>query len=184
LPAQPLRHASSLEPLPQSAGVPDRPTAQALASRPGASGPVQGAGPAQALHGTAGRVIQTLQQAFGASIGKAIACELNLDPTSSHPVQACEVDRVLQIAQTAQLALQGVDFGSRLAHSACGDGPGFRRAAQSVGLEPGRIDISTRRDIDARMDARFNQAAATGQVPVPLKQVGEWLQNDLILLTK
>ncbi len=173
LPAQPVRHAAPpAQPFSQSAGTSEGSTAQGLA------------GPAQALRGTAGMVIQVLQQAFGNTMGEAIARELGLDPASSPPMQAWEVDRALGIGQTARSALQGVDFGSRLVHSARADGPGFRRVSESVGLDPRHIDDSTRREIDARMDAKFNQATAAGQAPVPLTQVREWLQKELIRLTK
>ncbi len=88
------------------------------------------------------------------------------------------------MGESARTALRGVDFCTRLTHSASAGGPGFRRVALGLGLDPGDIDAATRRSIDFRMAYRFDSAAEAGQSPVPLSKAEEWLQNELLLLTK
>lgn len=191
LPAHPLRPSPSLEAFQQAA---ER-SAQFPPNADGPANPAQfGPGPGgtpgvtwvQPLAGedTTGMFIQALGQSFGEEMGHAIARELDLKPAPGHPLSVHDVHRAIEIGETGRPALEGVDFGARMTHSALADGPGFRRAADALGVDPARLDPATRHSIDTRMADRFARAAQAGLAPVPLAQAEEWLQSELIPLTK
>ena len=58
--------------------------------------------------------IQALRQSFGDKMAAAIARELNLSPAGGHCLRASDIDRAVEIGEVARLALQGVDFATRL----------------------------------------------------------------------
>ncbi len=107
--------------------------------------------------------------------------DLPTDPRSPQPPEAAQ--RTQQALHEAALALDGVDYLTQLAFSAVHRGPGFRAAAQALGLSPHAVDPATRAQIDARMGQRFAQAAAAGSAPVDRHTAAQWLHHELFILT-
>ena len=153
-------------------------TVQALGQLPTAGGPrsvawVQGDVDTTAL----------FMEAFGASFGgrlsAAVSKELGLEPNPGKPLASRLVTQALDMAQTGQQALSGVDFLTRLAHSATAGGAAFKAIAAELAMPAASLGDASRRDIDARMEQRFDVAAASGQTPVPASQAGHWLRAEL-----
>ncbi len=107
--------------------------------------------------------------------------DLPTDPLSPQPPEAAQ--RTQQALHEAALALDGVDYLTQLTLSAVHRGPGFRAAAQALGLSPHALDPATRAQIDARMGQRFAQAAAAGSAPVDHRTAAQWLHHELFILT-
>ena len=153
-------------------------TVQALGQLPTASGQrsvawVQGDVDTTAL----------FMQAFGASFGgrlsAAVSKELGLEPSPGKPLASRLVMQALDMAQTGQQAFSGVDFLTRLAHSATTGGAAFKAVAAELAISPAALTDASRRDIDARMVQRFNAASASGQTPVSAAQADQWLRAEL-----
>lgn len=122
-------------------------------------------------------------QAFGASFGgqlsAAVSKELGLAPNPGKPLSSRLVTQALDMAQTGQQAFSGVDFLTRLAHSATTGGAAFKTIAIELAIAPTALTDANRRDIDARMMQHFNAASASGQTPVSAAQADQWLRAEL-----
>ncbi|WZB74541.1 hypothetical protein WJ972_28855 [Achromobacter insuavis] len=71
------------------------------------------------------------------------------------------------MAQTSRDALSGVDFLTRLALSATNGAPAFQQACSDAGVAPASLDAARRGALDQAMQARFDQAAQSGQSRSP-----------------
>ncbi|HSV46275.1 MAG TPA: hypothetical protein VLJ58_10840, partial [Ramlibacter sp.] len=126
--------------------------------------------------------IDAMAQSYGGALSGAVARELGLAPAPGQPLASRTVTQALEMAGTGAQALAGVDFMTRLDHSAQGQGSAFRGVAAQLGLEPQALDASQRGAIDQRMQARFDAAAATGQSPVAAATASAWLREELAAL--
>jgi hypothetical protein len=131
---------------------------------------------------TTGFFLQALTQSYGGGLSDAIARELGLDPAPGKPLASRSVLQALDMAQTGRGALAGVDFLTQLDLSAGAQGPGFRSMLKELGLEEGRITREQCSELDARMQARFEQAAARGESPVAPGTAREWLRAEIASL--
>ncbi|MEI2417111.1 hypothetical protein V8Z80_13125 [Orrella sp. JC864] len=128
---------------------------------------------------TASMFARALADSYGNGIASAVSRELGLDPSPGRPLSARTVSMALDMAQTASMAMEGVDFATRLACSALGGSPAFAAACRQAGVQdPAAVGPALRGEIDAAMQARFETAAAGGQSPVPLSTAQAWL-NDI-----
>ncbi|WP_238891461.1 hypothetical protein [Achromobacter insuavis] len=87
--------------------------------------------------------------------------------------------QALDMAQTSRDALSGVDFLTRLALSATNGAPAFQQACSDAGVAPASLDAARRGALDQAMQARFDQAAQSGQSPVSLGTAAAWLRDLL-----
>ncbi len=128
---------------------------------------------------TTSAFVQALGQSFSQGIQRAVAHELGLEPAPGRPLAARTVLQALDMAQTSQTALQGVDFLTRLAVSATQGSSAFTDACRQLALDPASVGPEQRARLDARMQQRFDSAAAGLQAPVPLASAREWLLQEL-----
>ncbi|MGY6268563.1 BspR family type III secretion system anti-sigma factor [Achromobacter denitrificans] len=122
---------------------------------------------------------QTLAQSYGQGIASAVSRELGLAPNPGKPLSARTVAAAIDMAETSSHALSGVDFMTRLATSAAGNTPAFQQACKDVGVAPSGLDAGRRAALDQAMEARFEQAARSGQSPVSLATAAGWLRDLL-----
>ena len=122
---------------------------------------------------------QALAHSYGQGITSAVSRELGLEPNPGKPLAARTVAQALDMAQTSRDALSGVDFLTRLAVSASADTPAFQQACRDTGVAAASLDASRRDALDQAMQARFEQAALSGQSPVSLATAAAWLRDQL-----
>lgn len=151
-----------------------------------AQGQMQGAGSGarsvawvQGEADSTGMFVQALSQSFGHGLSSAVARELGLDPSPGKPLASRAVMQALDMAAIGQQALAGVDFLTRLEHSANAKGAAFEHVASSIGIDPARLTGDQRAAIDAGMQARFDAASAQGQSPVAHETAAAWLRDEL-----
>ncbi len=128
---------------------------------------------------TTSAFVQALGQSFSQGIQKAVAQELGLQPAPGRPLAARTVLQALDMAQTSQNALQGVDFLTQLSVSATQGSAAFTEACRQLALDPAGVDAGQRARIDARMQQRFEAAAASLQSPVAPATARQWLLQEL-----
>jgi hypothetical protein len=128
---------------------------------------------------TTSMFVDAMSHAFGGRLSGAIARELGLDPAPGQPLASRTVTQALDMAATGGQALAGVDFMTRLDHSAQSNGAAFRGAVQAMGLDASKLDATARATIDQRMQARFDAAAGAGQSPVSAATATAWLREEL-----
>lgn len=75
-----------------------------------------------------GMFLDALASSFGGRLSQAVARELGLEPAPGKPLSSRKVEQALEIAATANTALEGIDFAARLEQT-LGRGlpPGNRR---------------------------------------------------------
>ncbi|AKP88239.1 hypothetical protein [Achromobacter ruhlandii] len=122
---------------------------------------------------------QALAHSYGQGIASAVSRELGLEPNPGKPLSARTVTLALDMAQTSRDALSGVDFLTRLALSASNGAPAFQQACSDAGVAPASLDAARRGALDLAMQARFDQAAQSGQSPVSLATAAAWLRDLL-----
>ncbi|WP_063588437.1 hypothetical protein [Achromobacter ruhlandii] len=122
---------------------------------------------------------QALAHSYGQGIASAVSRELGLEPNPGKPLSARTVTLALDMAQTSRDALSGVDFLTRLALSASNGAPAFQQACSDVGVAPAALVAARRGALDLAMQARFDQAAQSGQSPVSLATAAAWLRDLL-----
>ncbi len=122
---------------------------------------------------------QALAHSYGQGIASAVSRELGLEPNAGKPLSARTVAAALDMAETSSHALSGVDFMTRLAVSASGNTPAFQQACADAGVAPSSLDAARRGALDDAMQARFDQAARSGQSPVSLATAADWLRELL-----
>lgn len=118
---------------------------------------------------------RALEGAVGPGLANAIARELDLAPAPGKPLSARTIERAAAMAQEGKQALEGVDFMTQLRLSASNATPDFVRVCQQAGVAAHQLDNTTRSDIDDMLGKRFQQAAQTGQSPVPPEEAEQWL---------
>jgi hypothetical protein len=123
--------------------------------------------------------MQALGASFGGPLSAAVSKELGLAPNPGKPLASRLVTQAMDMAQTGQQALSGIDFSTRLAHSASNGGAAFKAVAAELAISPAALTDASRRDIDARMVQRFDAASASGQTPVSAAQADQWLRAEL-----
>jgi len=122
---------------------------------------------------------EALAHSYGPGITQVIARELGLEPSPGKPLSSRTVAQALDMAQTSSQALSGVDFATRLDHSANARGAGFLDACRALDIDPASLSPQRRQEIDAAMQIRFDQAAAQGQSPVTADTAQGWLRTLL-----
>lgn len=128
---------------------------------------------------TTAMFVQALGQRFGGGLADHIAQELGLAPSPGKPLAARLVPQALDMAETGAQALSGVDFLTRLEHSAVSGGAAFQAALARLGLAADSLDPAARTHLDQLMQADFTAAAARGESPVPPATATQWLLTHL-----
>lgn len=128
---------------------------------------------------TTSAFVAALGQSFSRGIQSAVAQELGLQPAPGRPLAARTVLQAVDMAQTSQTAMQGVDFLSRLNVSAAHNSAVFVEACRQSGKDPAGIGPEQRAQLDARMDQRFAAAQAQGLGPVSDTVARDWLLQEL-----
>lgn len=123
--------------------------------------------------------VAALGQSFSRGIQSAVAHELGLQPAPGRPLAGRTVLQAIDMAQTSQTAMQGVDFLTRLNVSAAHGSAAFVDACRLVGRDPAGISQEQRALLDARMDQRFGAAQAEKQGPVSDPVAQDWLLQEL-----
>lgn len=122
---------------------------------------------------------EALAHSYGTGITQAVARELGLEPSPGKPLSSRAVSQALDMAQTSSQALSGVDFVTRLDHSASARGAGFLSACRALAIDPSSLSPQRLQEIDAAMQLRFDQAAAQGQSPVAAETAQGWMRDLL-----
>lgn len=126
---------------------------------------------------TASMFVDALARTFGSGVGTAVARELDLVGAPGKPLSSRTITLAVDMAREAGHALDGVDFMTQLAFSAKASGAEFQRAASQFGVPAARLDAGQRQAIDDAMQARFEQAAASGNAPVAPSIAQAWLAD-------
>lgn len=128
---------------------------------------------------TASMFVDSLARTFGSGVGTAVARELDLVSAPGKPLSSRTVTQAVDMAREAGHAMGGVDFVTQLGLSAKASGAEFQRAAGRADISVGHLDAGQRQAIDDAMQARFDQAAASGNSPVPPSVAQTWLVDIL-----
>lgn len=123
--------------------------------------------------------VSALGQGFGPGVSRAVAEALGLQPAPGKPLASRIVHQALEMANTGQQALQGVDFLTRLHLSASTMGPQFLRVVAQMEIDPSRLSADARALIDKRMGEHFDAALRQGQSPVAPETAAKWLRAEL-----
>lgn len=123
--------------------------------------------------------VGALGQSFSRGIQASVARELGLQPAPGRPLSARTVLQAIDMAQTSQAAMNGVDFFTRLSVSATGSSAAFAEACRSAALDPAAFDAQQRAAIDVRVQQRFDAAVANGLSPVPEPLARQWLAEEI-----
>ncbi|MPN26955.1 hypothetical protein SDC9_174381 [bioreactor metagenome] len=123
--------------------------------------------------------MQALGQGFSSGISRAVARELGLTPAPGQSLSSRTVRQAIDMAETAQQAMSGVDFFTALSCSAAKNGPAFQRACQDLGVTASSLDMQAREQIDRSMERRFQSATQAGQSPVSMAAAEAWLRQEL-----
>ncbi|HZY20525.1 MAG TPA: hypothetical protein VFE82_18795 [Ramlibacter sp.] len=127
--------------------------------------------------------VQALQQSYGGALSTAVARELGLDPAPGKPLASRLVQQALDMGQTGQKALAGVDFLTFIEHSATTGGGAYRRLLADAGIDPKSVSPAHKQQIDDGLRAQFAAAAAAGASPVPASTASDWLRSRISGLT-
>jgi len=130
---------------------------------------------------TTSAFVQALNQSFSGGISRAVARELDLKASPGLPLASRTVIQALDMAQTGQKALAGVDFLTQLQFSATKNGSEFQRVLADV-APTSALSASDREDIDRQLDRRFADAQAHGAGPVSPGNAEQWLKDALSAL--
>lgn len=128
---------------------------------------------------TTGIFMRAMAQSYGTRITDQISKTLGLEPAPGKPLSTRLIAQAMDMGQTSQKAMQGVDFMTQLDHSASAGGRSFQRVAGEVGIDPRALDVGGRQWIDEQMQVRFAEAASQGQSPVSQELAGTWLRSLL-----
>lgn len=128
---------------------------------------------------TTSAFLNALGQSFSQGITRAVARELDLSAAPGRPLSSRTVRQAVDMAQTSQTALSGVDFLTRLQVSTIGNTAAFAEACRHMGIDPAGIGAEQRTAIDARMLQRFEAAMAQGRSPVDEATARAWLAEEL-----
>lgn len=121
--------------------------------------------------------LDAMTQSFGGTVSQAIARELGLEPAPGKPLASRLIEQALDMAQTSQQALGGVDFLTLMDHSAQVGSAAFRGACAELGLAPQGVTGPQRHQIDQLVRQQADAAASQGQSPLSPSQVQAWLQQ-------
>lgn len=121
--------------------------------------------------------LQALSGSYGSRLSSAVAGELGLVSSPGKALSSRTVQQACEMAQTGQQALSGVDFLTRLEHSAVAAGNAFKSTLKRLDIDAQDLNSAARASIDARMSARFD--AAAGQSPLDSRTVSNWLVEEL-----
>jgi len=139
--------------------------------------------PENAQADTTSAFVQALGQSFAAGISRAVARELDLHPQPGQPLSSRTVTQAIDMAETGQRALNGVDFFTRLQFSAAKGGREFRRVCAEEGHATSKLSAADIQRIDQQLDQRFAQALSSGAVPVTYHDAERWLKEALVSLS-
>lgn len=123
--------------------------------------------------------IDALSRSFSSSIHSAVVRELWLGPTPNRPLSSRQVELAIDMAETAQVAMSGVDFFTQLDCKAATNGGAFQRACSELGIPTGDVGALQRRNIDQAMARQFQEAAEQGRSPVGAATAQEWLKQAI-----
>lgn len=123
-----------------------------------------------------------LEQSFSRGIQSSVVRELGLGPAPGKALSSRTVMQAIDMAQTSQNTLRGVDFLTQLAFSATSKAPGFLEACRSLGVSADALPDHQLDAVDAAMHKRFELAAGSGAPPVAMREARDWLQQELTAL--
>lgn len=152
---------------------------QGVGVMPGSGRTVAWVGPENEQTDTTSVFVQALGQSFSAGISRAVARELNLTPRPGQPLSSRDVTQAIDMAQTSQQALAGVDFLTRLQFSASKGGTEFKRVCAQENQDPKQLSPAALAHIDSQIDNQFQIAQAKGASPVSFADAERWLKAAL-----
>lgn len=123
--------------------------------------------------------LDAMTQSFGGAVSQAIARELGLEPAPGKPLASRLIEQALDMAQTSQRALGGVDFLTLMDHSAQMGSASFRSSCTELGLVPQQVGAEQRHQIDQLVRQHADAAVSQGQSPLSGTQVQAWLQDAI-----
>lgn len=126
--------------------------------------------------------LDAMSQSFGSRISSEVTRELGLAPAPGKPLASRLVNEALDMAQTGQQALSGVDFVTRLEHSAVLGGAAFHRIAVAAGIDPKSLSADTLAMLDRQLQDRFDAAVVAGATPVSPDVASQWVTTHLASL--
>jgi len=123
--------------------------------------------------------LDAMSQSFGGAVSQAIARELGLEPAPGKPLASRLIEQALDMAQTSQRALGGVDFLTLMDHSAQVGSASFRASCAELGIPPQQVGPEQRHQIDQWVRQQADAAVSQGQSPLSPPQVQGWLQEAI-----
>lgn len=123
--------------------------------------------------------LDAISQSFGGAVSQAIARELGLEPAPGKPLASRLIEQALDMAQTSQRALGGVDFLTLMDHSAQVGSASFRASCAELGIPPQQVGPEQRHQIDQWVRQQADAAVSQGQSPLSPPQVQGWLQEAI-----
>ena len=125
--------------------------------------------------------IDALSRSFSSGIQSAVGRELGLAPAPApnRPLSSRQVEQAIDMAETAQRAMSGVDFLTQLDCKAASNGGSFQRACSELGIPTGDVGALQRRNIDQAMTRQFHEAAEQGRSPVEAATALQWLKQAI-----
>ncbi|QIL70566.1 hypothetical protein G7048_09485 [Diaphorobacter sp. HDW4B] len=123
--------------------------------------------------------IDALSRSFSSGIQSAVVRELGLAPAPNRPLSSRQVEQAIDMAETAQRAMSGVDFLTQLDCKAASNGGSFQRACSELGIPTGDVGALQRRNIDQAMTRQFHEAAEQGRSPVEAATALQWLKQAI-----
>ena len=132
--------------------------------------------PEQGHVDTTSAFVDALHSSYASGISQAVARELDLAPRPGQPLASRTIKTAIEMAETGQSALAGVDFFTQLQFSAAKGGAEFHRACQEQGIDAGRLSPDVRQQIDREVTQRF---ATAPHHPVEFRQAMVWLNDAL-----
>ena len=128
--------------------------------------------------------LQALKKNYGDKLSAITSRELAIESTHGKPLASRIVINALNMAETSSTALCGVDYFTRLEHSAEFGGSAYRKALIELKIEAPLIREDQKKSIDKVMLEKFNQEAAAGRSPIASIVVKNWLLEELTNIVK
>jgi hypothetical protein len=128
--------------------------------------------------------LQALRKSYGDKLSSITSRELGIESTRGKPLASRIVINALNMAETSSTALCGVDYFTRLEHSAEFGGSAYRKALIELKIESSLIREDQKKSIDKLMLEKFDQEASAGRSPVASNVVKNWLFDELTNIVK
>jgi hypothetical protein len=128
--------------------------------------------------------LSALKNSYGEKLSEITFRELKIQSKSDQSLESRVVIQALNMAKTSYEALGGVDFATKLEHSAQCGGPEYKKMLLKLKIEPDTISTDQKLEIDNYILNNFKHEAAEGRSPVSRETAMNWLRDKLILALK